>query len=150
MSVNISIIHGPNLNMLGKREKNIYGNLSLEEINQGLSAKFANQTKLDFFQSNSEGEIIDYIHSLQARKIHAIVINAASLTHTSVGIRDALLSVSIPFVEVHISNVYKREDFRRISYLSDCAAGVITGLGPNVYQYAVDYFIENQAILQKT
>ena len=146
MSVKICIIHGPNLNMLGKREKNIYGNLSLSEINQSISERFSSKAQLDFFQSNSEGEIIDYIQKLQNREIHAIVINAASLTHTSVGIRDALLSVSIPFIEVHLSNVYKREDFRKKSFLSDCAVGVISGLGPNVYYYAVDYFLESEFI----
>lgn len=145
MPVNISIIHGPNLNMLGRREKNIYGNLTLDEIDHSLSQAFSGRAKLDFFQSNFEGDLIQHIHALPAKQMKAVVINAAALTHTSIGLRDALLSVSIPFIEVHLSNVYKREDFRKVSFLSDCAIGVITGLGPKVYHYAVDYFLENQA-----
>jgi 3-dehydroquinate dehydratase-2 len=129
--------------MLGKREKSIYGNFSLDEINQGLSTAFGKLALLDFFQSNHEGQIIEHIHGLGAKNVNGIVINAAALTHTSIGIRDALLSISIEFIEVHISNVYKREDFRKVSLLSDCAVGVIGGLGPKGYHYAVDYFIQN-------
>jgi len=143
MPVNISIIHGPNLNMLGKREKSIYGNLTLDELNKGILTSFENQCNLNFFQSNFEGQIIEHIHELPVKNIQGIVINAAALTHTSIGLRDALLSISIPFIEVHISNVYKREDFRKVSFLSDCAVGVISGLGIKGYHYAVDYFLVN-------
>ncbi|MDH4261621.1 MAG: type II 3-dehydroquinate dehydratase [Spirochaetia bacterium] len=143
MPVNISIIHGPNLNMLGKREKSIYGSLTLDEINQTILTKFDKLASIDIFQSNHEGQLIEYIQKLDAQKTKGIVINAAALTHSSVGIRDALLSVSIPFIEVHLSNVYKREDFRKISFLSDCAVGVISGLGPKVYSFAIDYFIHD-------
>jgi 3-dehydroquinate dehydratase-2 len=129
--------------MLGKREKSIYGNITLDEINATLTENYGKTASLYFFQSNFEGKIIEHIHALPEKNIHGIVINAAAFTHTSIGIRDALLSISIPFIEVHISNVYKREEFRKISFLSDCAIGVIGGLGPKVYNYAVDYFIEN-------
>jgi len=129
--------------MLGKREKSIYGNTTLEDINSGLKSAYKESAELEFFQSNFEGQIIEHIHGLGAKHIQGIVINAAALTHTSIGIRDALLSVAIPFIEVHISNVYKREEFRKISYLSDCAVGVIGGLGPKVYNYAVEYFIDS-------
>ena len=142
MSVKIAVIHGPNLNMLGKREKSIYGNATLEDINKSLKSLCNQKAELDIYQSNHEGELIDHIHNLGIKGFTGIVINAAALTHTSIGIRDALLSVSIPFIEVHISNVYKREDFRKTSFLSDCAIGVISGLGPRVYNYAVQYFLE--------
>jgi 3-dehydroquinate dehydratase-2 len=141
MPLNLCVINGPNLNMLGKREKSIYGSMGLDEINNKLSEKFQKKANLVFFQNNHEGNIVDYIHELGTKNIQGIIINAGAYTHTSIAVRDALLSVSIPFIEVHISNVYKREDFRKNSYLSDCATGVISGLGIHSYDYAIDYFL---------
>ena len=142
MSKKISVINGSNLNMLGRREKNIYGNLSLDDINKRITDKFHGRAEIIFFQSNHEGSVIDYIHSLPQTGVKCIVINAAAWTHTSIAIRDALLSISLPFIEVHISNVYRREEFRKLSFLSDCAEGVITGLGIQGYEFAVQYFID--------
>lgn len=135
----VEIIHGPNLNMLGKREPTIYGSLTLEEINEKIVKKAAKLSmEVDIFHSNSEGEIVSRIQSLHNKHIDGIVLNAAAYTHTSVAIRDALLSVSLPFVEVHISNVYKRESFRNKSYLSDIAVGVISGFGYLSYELALE------------
>lgn len=131
--MNILVIHGPNLNLLGKREPEIYGNVTLEEIDRkiGALAKELDVT-VSFFQSNHEGELVQKIQdSLGA--VHAIVINPGAYTHTSVALRDAVLSTGIPIVEVHLSNIYKREEFRRHSYLSDVAAGQVTGFGPESY-----------------
>ncbi|RME91927.1 MAG: type II 3-dehydroquinate dehydratase, partial [Candidatus Hydrogenedentota bacterium] len=119
------ILNGPNLNMLGKREKNHYGNFSLSELEENIQKRFSSRAELIFFQSNAEHELIEKI---QQAKVDGIVINAGAFTHTSIAIRDALLSTRIPFVEVHISNVYKRENFRQKSFLSDIALGVISGL----------------------
>lgn len=130
MSSTILVIHGPNLNLLGKREPDVYGHLTLDDINQQLSAQAKNATlELDTFQSNWEGAIVDRIHQAQQDGVQYIIINPAALTHTSVAVRDALLGVAIPFVEVHLSNVHAREAFRHHSYLSDKAIGVICGLG---------------------
>lgn len=141
--INIAILHGANLNMLGMREKSIYGDFSLDELNQWLEQRYSQTSELTFFQSNHEGDLVDKIHALK-KQADAIVINAAAFTHSSIAIRDALLAVAIPFIEVHISNVYKREDFRKQSYLSDIAVGVITGLGKFSYAAAIDYFIFSQ------
>ena len=129
----ILIIHGPNLNMLGKREPDIYGADTLEEINSSLTAH-AKELGVDvsFFQSNSEGEIVSTIQDAMS-KHDGIVINPGAYTHTSVAIRDAILSSGLPVVEVHISNVYKREDFRQRSFISGVALGVISGFGVNSY-----------------
>jgi len=123
--------------MLGKREPTIYGSLSLAEIMQNL-ALIADDLniKLDHKQSNAEHQLIDEIH-LSFEKIDFIIINPAAFTHTSVALRDALLSVNIPFIEVHLSNVHARESFRQHSYLSDIAVGVISGLGAKGYEYAL-------------
>lgn len=143
MSSTILVIHGPNLNLLGKREPEVYGHLTLDDINQQLSAQAKNATlKLDSFQSNWEGAIVDRIHQAQQDGVQYIIINPAALTHTSVAVRDALLGVAIPFVEVHLSNVHAREAFRHHSYLSDKAIGVICGLGAKGYAAALDYIIE--------
>ena len=143
MSSTILVIHGPNLNLLGKREPEVYGHLTLNDINQQLTqqAKQANLA-LDTFQSNWEGAIVDRIHQAQQDGVQYIVINPAALTHTSVAVRDALLGVAIPFIEVHLSNVHAREAFRHHSYLSDNAIGVICGLGAKGYAAALDYIIE--------
>lgn len=135
---NVLVLNGPNLNMLGKREPEIYGSLSLSEIIEEL-----NETAIDYsvelshFQSNAEHELINAIHNAH-QVADFIIINPAALTHTSVALRDALLAIDVPFIEVHLSNVHAREAFRQHSYLSDVAVGVITGLGANGYQYALD------------
>ena len=143
MSSTILVIHGPNLNLLGKREPEVYGHLTLDDINQQLSlqAHQANMS-LDTFQSNWEGAVVDRIHQAQQDGIKFIIINPAALTHTSVAVRDALLGVAIPFIEVHLSNVHAREAFRHHSYLSDKAVGVICGLGAKGYSFALDFAIE--------
>ncbi|MEB6679567.1 MULTISPECIES: type II 3-dehydroquinate dehydratase [Acinetobacter] len=143
MSSTILVIHGPNLNLLGKREPEVYGHLSLDNINQQLIAQAQQATlQLETFQSNWEGAIVDRIHQAQQDGIQYIIINPAALTHTSVAVRDALLGVAIPFIEVHLSNVHAREAFRHHSYLSDKAMGVICGLGAKGYAAALDYIIE--------
>ena len=143
MSSTILVIHGPNLNLLGKREPEVYGYLTLEDINQQLTAQAEKATlQLDTFQSNWEGAIVDRIHQAQTEGVKFIIINPAALTHTSVALRDALLGVAIPFIEVHLSNVHARESFRHHSYLSDKAIGVICGLGAKGYSCALDYAIE--------
>ena len=134
----IALIHGPNLNLLGTREPEVYGHDTLDTINQTLEnkAKSAGST-LTAFQSNHEGAIIDHIHSLQGQ-CDAIIINPGGLTHTSVSLRDALAGVSIPFVEVHLSNVHAREKFRHHSYLSGIAHGAICGFGVLSYELALE------------
>jgi 3-dehydroquinate dehydratase-2 len=132
------IINGPNLNLLGKREKNIYGNQSFGEYLAELQNKYPT-LQLDYFQSNSEAEIIDKIHEV-GFEIEGIIINAGAFTHTSVAIRDAIASVTSPVVEVHISNVHAREEFRHNSYLSAVCKGVIVGFGLDSYRLAVEHF----------
>jgi len=129
----IIIIHGPNLNMLGKREPEVYGNTSISDLNKIIGDE-ARKLKLDvnYFQSNSEGEIVTEIQN-QMSKSDGMIINPAAYTHTSVAIRDAILSANIPTVEVHISNIYKREEFRHKSYISGVSLGVISGFGTYGY-----------------
>ena len=133
------IINGPNLNMLGKREQTIYGSKTLEDINNSL-LDFVKESKLDvelsFFQSNTEGAIIDHVHSLH-KKVDGLIINPAAFTHYSVALRDAVLSIDTPFVEVHLSNIYKREEFRHKSFFSDIAIGTIAGFGEDSYSLAI-------------
>ncbi len=127
--------------MLGMREPEKYGSLTLYEIENRIKSHFKeHNVEIEFFQSNSEEKIIEKIHSV-LKEVNGIVINAGAYTHTSIAIRDALLSVAIPFVEVHISNIFSRENFRHNSFLSDIAVGVISGLGWRGYIYAVDYLI---------
>jgi len=135
----ILVINGPNLNLLGQRETSIYGEVTLTSIERMVGER-AGEMGLDveFFQSNSEGELIDRIHAAQEQKVAGIIINPGGYTHTSVALRDALLAVSIPFIEVHISNVARREPFRQVSYFSDIALGTITGLGPHGYVLALE------------
>ena len=134
----ILVINGPNLNMLGKREPEIYGSETLESINSKLFEKARDMgIEVSFFQSNSQGETVTEIQK-NFKKIHALIINAAAYTHTSVAIRDAVAMLDVPVVEVHLSNIYKREDFRHKSYLSDISTGVICGFGANVYSLALD------------
>ena len=142
----ILIIHGPNLNMLGKREPDIYGATTLQEINNSLAEK-AEEMGIDisFFQSNSEGDIVSTIQDSMSNT-DGIVINPGAYTHTSVAIRDSILSCGLPVVEVHISNVHKREDFRQKSFISGVALGVVSGFGINSYflglSALVDYLKE--------
>lgn len=133
----VVVLNGPNLNLLGEREPEIYGHDTLAEI-EALCRKAAGLAGLDvdFRQSNHEGALIDAIHDVRKTAV-GIVINAASLTHTSIGLRDALAAVSIPVFEVHLSNVHKREEFRHHSYLSAVSDGVIIGCGPSGYAYAI-------------
>lgn len=137
MNNHILIINGPNLNLLGLREPNLYGMQTLEEINADLS-KLADEhgIGLEFYQSNSEGAIIDKIQSAYG-EASFIIINAGALTHTSIGLHDALKAVNIPVIEVHMTNIYAREDFRRQSFISPVATGGIFGLGPAVYKIAL-------------
>lgn len=142
MTSRILVIHGPNLNLLGKREPEVYGHQTLNDINQALISQAQQQNcLLDTFQSNHEGEIVDRIHLAQSQGIQFIIINPAAFTHTSVALRDALLGVNIPFIEVHLSNVHAREPFRHHSYLSDKAVGVICGLGAQGYHFALNFAI---------
>lgn len=135
----ILVLHGPNLNLLGTREPEIYGAATLSEINQQLQdAAVAAGHHLQFLQSNAEYELIERIHDAQREGINFILFNPAAFTHSSVALRDALLATGIPFIEVHLSNVYKREAFRQHSYFSDIAVGVICGLGPQGYRLALD------------
>lgn len=140
---NILVLNGPNLNLLGKREPGVYGATTLEQINQNLISLATSQGhELDTFQSNAEHGLIERIHQAGEEGVDFIIINPAAYTHTSVAIRDALLGVSIPFIEVHLSNVHRREPFRHHSYFSDIAVGVITGLGPKGYELAFNYVVE--------
>jgi 3-dehydroquinate dehydratase II len=129
----IGILHGPNLRLLGSREPTIYGSRTLTEINgeiESLATELG--VEVEFFQSNHEGEILDWLESVSAR-IDGVVANPAALTHGSIGLRDALLGVDLPFVEVHLSNPHAREPFREVSVLSDIATGVVFGFGPESY-----------------
>ena len=138
----ILVIHGPNLNLLGTREPEIYGAQTLADINHNLQQSAQSKgIRLDTFQSNHEGEIVEAIHRARGQ-YQAIIINPAAVTHTSVAIRDALAGVDIPFVEVHLSNVYQREAFRHHSFFSDLAVGVISGLGAYGYEAALAFWAQ--------
>ena len=142
----IWVIHGPNLNLLGSREPAIYGATTLADIDRELQAiGQAAGVQVECFQSNHEGALVDRIQSAGPAGVDFIVINPAAFTHTSVAIRDALAAVAVPFVEVHLSNIHRREAFRRHSYFSDLAVGVIAGLGPAGYRLALDYAIATVA-----
>ena len=141
MKNRIAIINGPNLNLLGQREQGIYGNVSLPDLQQHLLEKWSTDSlEFEFFQSNHEGQLIDYIQGLKG--VSGLVINPGGYTHTSVSIRDSLLAVAIPFVEVHISNVHAREPFRRISYFSDIALATICGFGVKGYDFAIEFMLD--------
>lgn len=134
------VVHGPNLNLLGTREPKIYGTATLHDIDSGLVHEArALGIQLESFQSNSETELIQAIHRAHTEKVGFIIINAAAYTHTSIALRDALAASGIPFIEVHLSNVYAREPFRHHSYLADLALGVISGLGAGGYRFALQY-----------
>ena len=134
----ISVLNGPNLNLLGSREPGHYGNRTLNDIKQSLETKSAELNhQLSFHQNNAEHDIVELIHQAYHAKVDFIIINPAAFTHTSVAIRDALLASGIPFIEVHLSNVHAREPFRKHSYFSDIAKGVISGLGALGYELAL-------------
>jgi 3-dehydroquinate dehydratase-2 len=140
----ILVLHGPNLNLLGLREPEHYGSDTLSSINQTLT-DIATQAgvALETFQSNTEGDLVTKIQSIATTKVDFVVINPAAFTHTSVAMRDALSAVKVPFIEVHLSNVYAREAFRHHSYFTDIAVGVISGLGAHGYSLALDYAIRH-------
>ncbi len=146
--LNITVLNGPNLNLLGSREPEIYGSTGLKEIEADMrnllkQKNIESQFSLVFFQSNREYELVDRIQDLINKDNQCIIFNPAAFTHTSVAIRDALLATKIPFIEVHLSNVHAREDFRKKSWFSDIAIGTITGLGATGYQLALLYIIDN-------
>ena len=142
-NMDVLIINGPNLNLVGKREPTIYGFQTLEDIQEELlTLAIQLGVKLKFFQSNSEGEMIDYIQN-SASSIDGILINAGAYTHTSIALRDALLGVAIPYVEVHLSNTFAREEFRHKSFLSDKALGLVCGFGANSYQLALQGIVSH-------
>ncbi|MDN7672812.1 type II 3-dehydroquinate dehydratase [Burkholderia oklahomensis] len=137
------VLHGPNLNLLGTREPEVYGRVTLAQIDQALAARAQEAgVELESFQSNHEGALVDRVQAARNDGTEFILINPAAYTHTSVAIRDALAGVGIPFVEIHLSNVYRREPFRHHSYFSDQAEGVICGLGWKAYLYALEYALD--------
>jgi 3-dehydroquinate dehydratase II len=138
----IAILNGPNLDRLGKREPEIYGHTTLADLEASLRAEFAATAQLDFFQSNHEGALIDKIAAIADAKFDGIVINGAALTHTSVALRDALAGAHLPTVEVHISNIYKREEFRHTSLTAPIALAVISGLGLEGYFAAIRFLLK--------
>lgn len=138
----IAILNGPNLDRLGKREPEIYGKATLADLEQALRAEFGASAQLEFFQSNHEGALIDRIAALADAKFSGIVLNAGAFTHTSVALRDALAGAHLPTIEVHISNVYKREEFRHHSFLAPVCTAVISGLGFEGYHAAVRFLLK--------
>lgn len=143
---NILVVHGPNLNLLGTREPELYGATTLAAINQKLAIRARSAgVKLIDCQSNVEGELVTFIQQAQADGVDFIIINPAAFTHTSVAMRDALAAVRIPFIEVHLSNVFAREAFRHHSYFSDLAVGIISGLGGKGYELALEYALQHSA-----
>lgn len=139
----IAILNGPNLDRLGKREPEIYGRATLADLEKGLRAEFGGQAQLEFFQSNHEGALIDKIAHLADGKFDGLVINGGAFTHTSVALRDALAGAHLRTVEVHISNIYKREDFRHTSLTAPACLAVITGLGLEGYHAAVRFLLKS-------
>jgi 3-dehydroquinate dehydratase II len=142
--MDILLLNGPNLNMLGTREPDLYGAQTLDDIVNNLTQLAANSgLSLEHHQDNSEAGLIDKIHSANNNSTKYIIINPAAFTHTSVALRDAMLAVGIEFTEIHLSNVYKREDFRKQSYFSDIAQGVISGFGAQGYEFALSAAIKH-------
>jgi 3-dehydroquinate dehydratase-2 len=138
----IAILNGPNLDRLGLREPEIYGRATLADLERDLRAEFGTAAELEFFQSNHEGALLDRIASLADRKFDGIILNGGALTHTSVALRDALLGAHLPAVEVHISNIYKREEFRHESLTAPACVAVITGLGLEGYRAAARFLLK--------
>ncbi len=142
--LNITVINGPNLNLLGQREPHIYGSTSLKDIESLMRSKIIDSdVSLDFIQSNKEYELVEKIQSLINMDNQYIIINPAAFTHLSVAMRDALLATKTPFIEVHLSNIHAREEFRKKSWFSDIAVGTITGMGANGYLLALDHILNN-------
>lgn len=145
MAKKLLLLNGPNLNLLGTREPEVYGAATLADIESAATAQAgAAGATLSCFQSNHEGALIDRIHAAKTDGVDMIVINPGGLTHTSVALRDALAGVAIPFVEVHISNIYQREEFRHHSFLSPIAQGTICGLGTDGYRLAIDFALKKR------
>ncbi len=144
MATRVLVLNGPNLNLLGDREPGIYGTRSLATIEAEL-AEVASRSgvEVEFFQSNHEGALVDRIQAAKSDGSRFLIINAGAFTHTSVAIRDALTAIELPFIEVHLSNVHRREAFRHHSYLSDLALGTIVGLGAAGYRYALEFAIDH-------
>ncbi|HEY6953531.1 MAG TPA: type II 3-dehydroquinate dehydratase [Bacteroidota bacterium] len=138
----ILVINGPNLNLLGKREPEIYGSQTLWDIENRLKEKFP-KIKLEFYQSNGEGAIVDFLQKAMDGSTSGVVLNAGAYSHYSFAIRDAIAMLPVPVIEVHISNTYAREEFRRTSVLSSVCKGVIAGFGPEGYEMALEYLIKN-------
>jgi 3-dehydroquinate dehydratase-2 len=136
----LAIVNGPNLNLIGSREQHIYGSQTLEAYFQEMQQQYRD-VNFTVFQSNAEGELIDFLHSCRG-KMQGIILNGGAYTHTSIAIADAIAAIEIPVVEVHISNIYAREPYRRHSYTAEKCAGCITGLGLKGYALAVEYFID--------
>ena len=142
---NLLLLNGPNLNLLGTREPDIYGHTTLADIESELAAFAARDGhRIDCFQSNAEHGLVDRIHQASREGVDCAIINPGAFTHTSVAIRDAFLATALPFIEVHLSNIHRRESFRRHSYLSDVAAGVIIGLGATGYRLAYQAALSRQ------
>ena len=143
MTKHLLLLNGPNLNLLGTREPSVYGSATLADLVQDAASQVqAAGWQFSHFQSNHEGALIDRIHAAKTEQITAIIINPGGLTHTSVALRDALAGVELPFIEVHISNIHQREEFRHFSYLSSLAIGVICGLGIAGYRLAIDFLLK--------
>jgi len=141
---NVLVLHGPNLNLLGSREPDVYGRVTLDEINAKLTVQaHSSGAKLSYFQSNAEAALVERVQQARNDGTDFIIINPTAFTHTSVALRDALAAVSIPFVEVHLSNVFAREAFRKESYFSDLAVGVISGLGATGYELALQFALQH-------
>lgn len=138
--LHLAIVNGPNLNLIGTRETDIYGNRKLDDYFAELGQQYPN-IRFDFYQSNIEGELINYLHSCRG-KARGIILNGAAYTHTSLALADAIAAIDIPVVEVHISNIYAREEYRQKSLTASKAVGCITGLGLSGYRLAVEYFME--------
>ena len=136
------VLNGPNLNLLGTREPEVYGHVTLDEINQRLATRAAAGHHIEFFQSNAEHELVERVQAAASQNVRFIILNPAAFTHTSVALRDALAAIAIPFIEVHLSNIHAREPFRHQSYFSEIAVGVITGLGAQGYELALQYALD--------
>lgn len=143
-SPHVLVLHGPNLNLLGSREPRHYGLATLDDINRALVSRGESAgAQVNAFQHNHEGALIDRVHQAAREQVDFIVINPAGYTHTSVALRDALAASAIPFVEVHLSNIYARESFRHHSYFSDLAVGVVSGLGAHGYELALEFALRH-------
>jgi len=139
----ILVLQGPNLNLLGSREPEVYGTDTLADIHGRIEARASELgARVEFLQSNAEHELVDAVQAAPAKGTNFVIINPGAFTHTSIALRDAFLGVGLPFIEVHLSNVHAREEFRQVSYLSDVALAVITGLGAAGYLYALDAAVQ--------